>query len=161
MRRETPFPTQKHRANESHKQSIDQQPNRGTVPDPEAYPKDADYLYLRPLEGARAPHCLVLWVGVGGYVKDMWDLGRRRHPLNFKIASILTYLWDPFFKENPFLNSDQQNSPYLMPYQVFFFLEEGLYLFFFLSFFFRTHYISQSYYWLAKLITNVTNKPYL
>jgi len=68
MRRETPFPTQKRRANESHKQSIDQQPNRGTVPDPEAYPKDADYLYLRPLEGARAPHCLVPGAGVGGYI---------------------------------------------------------------------------------------------
>src|SRR5712672_1495048 len=68
MRRETPFPTQKRKANESHKQSIGQQPNRETVPNSEAYPKDADYLYLRPLEGARAPHCLVLEVGVGGYV---------------------------------------------------------------------------------------------
>src|SRR5712672_2932458 len=68
MRREIPFPTQKRKANESHKQSIDQRPNKGTVPDPEAYPKDADYLYLHPLEGARAPHCLVLEAGVGGYV---------------------------------------------------------------------------------------------
>src|SRR5712672_1256867 len=68
MRRETPFPTQKRKANESHKQSIDRQPNKGTVPDSEAYPKDADYLYLHPLEGARAPHCLVLEAGVGGYV---------------------------------------------------------------------------------------------
>src|SRR5712672_3595794 len=68
MRRESPFPTQKRKANESHKQSIGQQPNRETVPNSEAYPKDADYLYLRPLEGARAPHCLVLEAGVGGYV---------------------------------------------------------------------------------------------
>src|SRR5712672_3646168 len=70
MRREIPFPTQKRKANESHKQSIDQRPNKGTVPDPEAYPKDADYLYLRLFEGARAPHCLVLEAGVGGYVTD-------------------------------------------------------------------------------------------
>src|SRR5712672_1224558 len=68
MRRESPFPTQKRKANESHKQSIGQQPNRETVPNSEAYPKDADYLYLRPLEGAQAPHCLVLEAGTGGYV---------------------------------------------------------------------------------------------
>src|SRR5712672_3121024 len=71
MRRESPFPTQKRKANESHKQSIGQQPNRETVPNSEAYPKDADYLYLRPLEGARAPHCLVLEAGVGGYVTSL------------------------------------------------------------------------------------------
>src|SRR5712672_2610926 len=64
----TPFLTQKRKANESHKQSVDQQRNKETVPDSEAYPMNADYLYLRPLEGARAPHCLVLELGVGGFV---------------------------------------------------------------------------------------------
>src|SRR5712671_1630136 len=87
MRRETPFPTQKHKANESHKQSIDQQPTRGTVPDSEAYPKDADYLYLHPLEGARAPHCLVLEVGVGGYVtyclRSILLVAHDQYPRNF------------------------------------------------------------------------------
>ena len=47
-----------------------------TVPDPEAYPQDADYLYLCLEKDALAPHCLEDQAGAGGYIQSLKKLSQ-------------------------------------------------------------------------------------